>query len=751
MSNQPPQFGATSLYQIPENQTTIAALAASDDADAVGAGLSFSIVGGPDGAGFAVNAATGDLRFVSAPDFENPTDVGANNVYDLTVRVTDSGGLHSDKQIQVQVTDLKTLQIAITTGQSLAIGGTATRGIVNPTPLYPNNVLGMSFNSGATALNTGWQAHAVDPLSFKGFAPLKETGSETHVSGMLDALVSRYNAAGMTAPTFLNINVAIGGFSILQLMTGSQHIYQTLQDALNHETNGSVFAVNLNNGTCDFYVDNGGSATFFRNLAGPPTAFDNAAIQLQLAINYARANGYEVDPTVILNVMQGQQDNGMNVANFGYDYLLDQLINRVTNVVHNSLGANSGLLSVISQIRSSGSSEVPIDQLNEILSRPDVILGSTEFSLEAEYPSDSGNNAMDYLHLTPTGYYFYGQTIGNNIFDALMGNENTPIIMDKITQISDNSVIVHFSGVNSYLIDDPSHYLAANGLHAPHALGFGLFTPAGNNVSGFQIASARIVGVDTVEVDFTAPISGTVRLQLGRNDEDLYSGQRLLQLGGTSLRDASAIPSLHPTSGITLADPYIYEFPPDQYLTVTFSTAPTHLRVGTDLDSDLVSDVLFRSSSGDLAGWQLAAAGTVSASGAIGNPGAGWRYAASGDFSGDGKTDLLFSGTGGTLATWEMNGSAVTGGATLGNPGTDLAVVGTGYFNADWQSDILFQNRLTGAYSSWDIKAGKIAGGGTIGNPGAAWVYKATGDFNGDGKSRHRRSRTSSGSYRRAC
>ena len=39
------------------------------------------------------------LTFVAAPDFEVPTDVGGNNVYDVIVQVSD-GSLTTDKRLR---------------------------------------------------------------------------------------------------------------------------------------------------------------------------------------------------------------------------------------------------------------------------------------------------------------------------------------------------------------------------------------------------------------------------------------------------------------------------------------------------------------------------------------------------------------------------------------------------------------------------------------------------------------------------
>src|SRR5207244_1555057 len=82
-----------------------------------------SIVGGADAAKFTINASTGALSFVSAPDAENPTDAGGNNVYDVTVQVSD--GDNTDTQaVAVTVTNVNDNTPVITSN-----GGGATASI----------------------------------------------------------------------------------------------------------------------------------------------------------------------------------------------------------------------------------------------------------------------------------------------------------------------------------------------------------------------------------------------------------------------------------------------------------------------------------------------------------------------------------------------------------------------------------------------------------------------------------------------
>jgi hypothetical protein len=54
--------------------------------------FTWSITGGADELKFDVDATTGVLTFTTAPDYENPTDVGANNTYVVQVTATNLYG-----------------------------------------------------------------------------------------------------------------------------------------------------------------------------------------------------------------------------------------------------------------------------------------------------------------------------------------------------------------------------------------------------------------------------------------------------------------------------------------------------------------------------------------------------------------------------------------------------------------------------------------------------------------------------------
>ena len=108
-ANTPPTIvsnggGASAAISLAENLTAVTTVSATDPN--VGQTISYSIQGGADATKFAINAATGALSFLVAPDFELPSDVGANNVYDVIVKAADNIGAFSTQAIAVTVTDV---------------------------------------------------------------------------------------------------------------------------------------------------------------------------------------------------------------------------------------------------------------------------------------------------------------------------------------------------------------------------------------------------------------------------------------------------------------------------------------------------------------------------------------------------------------------------------------------------------------------------------------------------------------------
>ena len=161
--NNPPAItsnggGNTAAVSIAENIAAVTTVTATDP-DA-GQTLSYSINGGADASKFAINVTTGALAFLTAPNFEAPTDAGGNNVYDVTVQVSDGNGGSDTQAIAVSVTDQNEVPNQLPTITSNGGGNTAAVSIaengtavttVTATDPDAGQTLSYSINGGADA------------------------------------------------------------------------------------------------------------------------------------------------------------------------------------------------------------------------------------------------------------------------------------------------------------------------------------------------------------------------------------------------------------------------------------------------------------------------------------------------------------------------------------------------------------------------------------------------------------------------
>lgn len=98
--------GALTQFKVDENQKHVFDFSTHDDNSSEGNGLKYSITGGVDAHLFEIDAVTGKLCFVEAPDFENPLDRHQDNSYAVRVRVTDAQGAFDDDGYTIHVNDV---------------------------------------------------------------------------------------------------------------------------------------------------------------------------------------------------------------------------------------------------------------------------------------------------------------------------------------------------------------------------------------------------------------------------------------------------------------------------------------------------------------------------------------------------------------------------------------------------------------------------------------------------------------------
>jgi hypothetical protein len=163
--------------------------------------------------------------------------------------------------------------------------------------------------------------------------------------------------------------------------------------------------------------------------------------------------------------------------------------------------------------------------------------------------------------------------------------------------------------------------------------------------------------------------------------------------------------------------------------------------VHNDFNGDGRSDILWRNDNGSTTNWLSQANGSFADNGInfSVNPGSQWHVAGTGDFNGDGRVDILWRHENGTTTNWlaQGNGGFINNGAIFtANSGTQWHVAGTGDFDGDGRSDILWRHD-SGLTTDWLGQAnGSFVDNGVSFNvnAGTQWHVVGTGDFNGDGR-----------------
>jgi hypothetical protein len=116
-----------------------------------------------------------------------------------------------------------------------------------------------------------------------------------------------------------------------------------------------------------------------------------------------------------------------------------------------------------------------------------------------------------------------------------------------------------------------------------------------------------------------------------------------------------------------------------------------------------------------------------------------WEIGATGDFNGDGKTDILwrYNGPGGYNVVWYLDGVTFLGSAVFPAV-TDPTwkMVGAGDFNGDGKPDILWRYNATGGYNVvWYLDGVNVIGSAALDAvTDPTWEVGGIGDFNNDGK-----------------
>jgi VCBS repeat-containing protein len=230
----PPAITTSASQSINENSTAVGTIAATDPDP--GTTLTWSITGGADSAKFSINSSTGALAFLVAPNFEAPTDADANNIYVVTVQVSD-GTLTDSRTFNVTVNNVNEPPSAGTDTYT-ALANTTLK--IGSSPATPGTTVAVTADLSATPTTNTLLANDSDPDAA---TTLTITGNTTPAHGTV------------------TIDSTTGGFLYTPTAgyTGADSFQYTLSD-------GSLTATGTVNITVSgpriWYVkDNGGGTT----------------------------------------------------------------------------------------------------------------------------------------------------------------------------------------------------------------------------------------------------------------------------------------------------------------------------------------------------------------------------------------------------------------------------------------------------------------------------------------------------------
>jgi hypothetical protein len=172
-----------------------------------------------------------------------------------------------------------------------------------------------------------------------------------------------------------------------------------------------------------------------------------------------------------------------------------------------------------------------------------------------------------------------------------------------------------------------------------------------------------------------------------------------------------------------------------------------HVAGTGDFNGDGKADILWTSTSGNADVWSMDGSQLVSShlvandQGVLGSMGSEWHVVTTGDFDGDGKSDILWENTSGNTDVWSMDGTQLLSDrlvkdeqSVLAQMGSEWHVAGAGNFNGDKTADLVWVDTNNNNVQIWDMDGSQISQVVTPdAHQGAGWQLKAVGDFTGSG------------------
>ncbi len=262
-----PTFTSGTTTNFVENGTGVAFDVDGTDLD--GGTLSYSLDGGPDVSLFTIDTATGEISFITPPDFENPADVGLNNTYQVVVGVSD--GLN-------QTTGTMTIVVTDADGTPTFSSGTSTSFAENGTgTVYDADATSGDGSAPTYAITGGADAALFSINTVTGEVtfdtpPDYETPGDVGADNLYDIIITA-DSDGLTTSQSVSITVADANDIAPVITSGTSTSYAENGFGVAYDAD----ATDVEGGSPTFAISGGADAALFNiNALSGEVTFKNS-------------------------------------------------------------------------------------------------------------------------------------------------------------------------------------------------------------------------------------------------------------------------------------------------------------------------------------------------------------------------------------------------------------------------------------------------------------------------------------------